>query len=87
MIAQMLAPIFTPKDIFSTKPHRSLVKFAPVPYIEVIRKIAGNDASYTVYRSMNDAKALHSNRIGLVVVTDGPNKGIYHPNFEFITKW
>ena len=87
MIAKMLAPIFTPKDIFAAKPIRSLVKFAPTPYIEVIRKIAGNDASYTVYRSMNDAKTLHKNRTGLVVVTDGPNKGIYRPDFEFITKW
>ena len=87
MIAQNLAPIFSPKLILAPKPIRSKIDINPIPYIETVRKLAGNDASYTVYRSIKDAKALHTNRTGLAIVTDGPNKGIYSAQLEFITKW
>lgn len=87
MIAKNLAPIFNPPYTPPPKPIRSSIAINPIPYIETVRKLAGNDASYTVYRCIKDARALHINRTGLVIVTDGPNKGIYSADLTFITKW
>ena len=77
----------SPEFFLKPKQRYGRISFTNKPYTDKVKEIAGPLAEYTVYQTMTDAKQYHGNRTGLVIVTDGVNKGIYRSDFSFITSW